>query len=50
MLVHLKQANLLFLDFNAIIAPLMYVKNQLGSRTTLDYEIIEKDVESFNEF
>jgi len=36
MLVHLKQANFLFLDFNAITAPLMYIKDQLASRTTLD--------------
>jgi len=52
MLVHLKQA---ILDFNAITAPLMYIKDQLASHRTLDqhccpdsYEIIEKDVESFN--
>ena len=36
MLVHLKQANLPFLDFNAITAPLMYIKDQLASRITLD--------------
>jgi len=36
MLVHLKQANLLFLDFNAITTPLMCIKDQLASHTTLD--------------
>ena len=40
MLVHLKQANLLFLDFNAITAPLMYIKDQLASRTTLDQHCV----------
>jgi len=36
MLVHLKQANLLFLEFNTITAPFLYIKDQLASRTTYD--------------
>ena len=40
MSVHLKQANLLLLDFNAITAPLKYIKDQLASRTTLDQHCV----------